>query len=256
MWVAKLDLRARSVDIVELHCGWVGAPPDEFMVLGLLGCATTENVHPACYVGVARALGKEPTSVAPYEVSSSFRGARLVAWTRDDLPRGPTGLPGVQFVVGGKASTPKRGDEVFLAMYPVVPEVVDPPTVLPGTHFALQASDGLHIYPLDAREKLARALHKGRLVLKWLSPAEADAAPTGVFTLSMRTAAAGAGAEGTICSMVREGKNWLCSHCNAPCRAKCAGCQNVAYCGAACQLAAWPAHREACGRRLHRGAQL
>ncbi|CAM9933882.1 unnamed protein product, partial [Heterosigma akashiwo] len=47
-----------------------------------------------------------------------------------------------------------------------------------------------------------------------------------------------------------------CDHCGAPGSVRprrpqdklwtCAGCCRVAYCGAACQRAAWPAHREAC----------
>jgi hypothetical protein len=134
-WVLSIDVCGRTSAFQELPCGWVGERPDSAHLLGMLGAASAEAVHPACYVGVGRALGKEPLKVAPYTVSSNFLGHRLVVWTRDDLPPPPTRLPAVQCVLGKLTSTPKRGDKVFLALYPRVPNSSHQPgaTPVPGT---------------------------------------------------------------------------------------------------------------------------
>jgi len=244
-WVLSIDVRGRTSAFEELPCGWVGERPDSAHLLGMLGAASAEAVHPACYVGVGRALGKEPLKVAPYIVSSNFLGHRLVVWTPDDLPPLPTGLPAVQCVLGKLTSTPKRGDKVFLALYPRVPNSSHQPgaTPVPGTGFALQHGDGAYVYPVDPRGALRQALDNGQLVLKYLSVAEADAGPLGSFSLSLGTTRAPGG---TLCTLVREHENWLCNHCNAPCHSKCSTCRNAAYCGEACQAAAWKAHSPEC----------
>jgi hypothetical protein len=230
-WVLALDVTNRSCAFEELPCP---VPADAL----LEAVATTEDVHAACYSGVALALGKQPMDVAPYVVSADFCGHRLVVWTRDDLPPPPTNLPAVQFVLGHRTSTPWRGAKVFLAVYPKTGHA---PAPLPGVSFSLH-NGGSHCSPLDCRVVLKRALLDTHLAFLWLLPADADAVPTGSFSLR----AAGA-VPGALCALVVvDRERWLCNACGAPCGRVCGTCRDAAYCSFECQAAAWETHGATC----------
>lgn len=248
--IASQQTVALKIDPSARTCTWVtlgssaSPPPDlsEHIVQGLLRLAASEAVHPALFWVVQRALGRtRPYDVAPYELKRSFRGARIVLWTRDD---GAANLPAARFSFRGASEGGRWLDTCFVVAYPKVPEQLPPPVLLPGTTVAARAGDEQYTTPLDTRAVLEAALADGSFLVEWLTADEASAAPPSNFTMSMESTVMEDGR--AVVQMKETRLRFTCAVCDTPCNSRCARCKAVHFCSAACQKTAWKEHKKTC----------
>jgi hypothetical protein len=246
-----LDVHAHTCSWVKLvHTGLRGPPPDAETMLGLLSASATELVHPVTYTVVQHALGLDrPLAVAPYELKRSFRGARVVLWTRDDNPKD---LPAVRFTFNGASGGSRWLGNCFLVAYPERPKQQAPAARVPGTSFATRAGDDAYVVALDTRAVLAESLRDGSLGVEWVSQAEASATPAGTFSLGMNLTPASDGA--VVMSTTTNTLKYQCAVCNAPCSKFCNRCGVVNYCSVECQKGAWKTHKLLCKPRKNDGS--
>ena len=239
----KLDVHARTCSWVNLvHKGLRGPKPDAETMLGLMSASATELVHPATYAVVQHALGLDrPLAVAPYELKRSFRGARVVLWTRDDNPKD---MPAVRFTFNGTSGGSRWLGNCFLVAYPERPKQQAPAVRVPGTSFATRTGEEACVVALDTRAVLAESLRDGSLGVEWLSQAEASATPAGTFSLGMNLTPASDGA--VVMSTTATTLKYRCAVCDAPCSKFCNRCGVVNYCSVECQTGAWKTHKPLC----------
>jgi hypothetical protein len=242
----KLDPRARTTAWVTLsHAVTQTQAPEATSLLGLLSAAASEMVNPLTYMVVQQQLGLAcALSVAPYELKRSFRGVRVVLWTRDDTP---TDMPAVRFSFDGAPEGNRWMGTCFVVAYPKRPRQLAAPVPVPGTMFAVREGDEQICTALNTRAALEAALADGSFGFEWVTQAEAASTAPAELRLSMNFTPTANGA--VVMSTTETRMRLQCVVCNTACTKRCQRCQVESYCSRACQEIAWPAHKLVCKQK-------